>query len=145
MVCSRLLQCMRKFGVALGKDPRQSPCPGGPSPTLDPASSSLNGGAHRWCSGEPCRSRSDLSPLRGHKSFPGGSTSKGPSCQCRRHKRCSFNPWVGKIPRGGYDNPFQYSCLENSVGRGTWQAMVSKVLRRRTQLKQFSTPAHEES
>ena len=21
-----------------------------------------------------------------------------PSCQCRRHKRCEFDPWVGKIP-----------------------------------------------
>ena len=27
--------------------------------------------------------------------FPGG---KEPTCQCRRHKRCQFNPWVGKIP-----------------------------------------------
>ena len=23
---------------------------------------------------------------------------KEPICQCRRHKRCGFNPWVGKIP-----------------------------------------------
>ena len=23
---------------------------------------------------------------------------KGPACQCRRCKRCRFNPWVGKIP-----------------------------------------------
>ena len=23
---------------------------------------------------------------------------KGPACQCRRHKRCRFDPWVGKIP-----------------------------------------------
>ena len=30
--------------------------------------------------------------------FPGGSVSKEPACQCRRCKRCSFDPWVGKIP-----------------------------------------------
>ena len=30
--------------------------------------------------------------------FPGGTSGKEPSCQCRRHKRCRFNPWVGKIP-----------------------------------------------
>ena len=30
--------------------------------------------------------------------FLGGSTDKEPTCQCRRCKRCSFNPWVGKIP-----------------------------------------------
>ena len=29
--------------------------------------------------------------------FPGGASSKEPSCQCRRHKRHGFDPWVGKI------------------------------------------------
>ena len=29
--------------------------------------------------------------------FPGGTTGKEPACQCRRHKRCRFDPWVGKI------------------------------------------------
>ena len=27
-----------------------------------------------------------------------GTRSKEPACQCRRCKRCRFNPWVGKIP-----------------------------------------------
>ena len=30
--------------------------------------------------------------------FPGGASGKEPTCQCRRHKRCWFDPWVGKIP-----------------------------------------------
>ena len=30
--------------------------------------------------------------------FPGGASSQEPACQCRRHKRCRFRPWVGKIP-----------------------------------------------
>ena len=30
--------------------------------------------------------------------FPGGPSGKEPTCQCRRHKRCGFDPWVGKIP-----------------------------------------------
>ena len=30
--------------------------------------------------------------------FPGGASGKESTCQCRRHKRCGFNPWVGKIP-----------------------------------------------
>ena len=30
--------------------------------------------------------------------FPGGPGSKEPVCQCRRHKRHQFNPWVRKIP-----------------------------------------------
>ena len=33
-------------------------------------------------------------PSRG---FPDGSSSKEPACQCKRHKRRGFNPWVGKI------------------------------------------------
>ena len=30
--------------------------------------------------------------------FPGGTSGKEPACQSRRHKRCGFDPWVGKIP-----------------------------------------------
>ena len=29
--------------------------------------------------------------------FPGSTSGKEPACQCRKHKRCGFNPWVGKI------------------------------------------------
>ena len=31
-------------------------------------------------------------------SFPGGASGKEPACQCRRCKRCTFDPWVRKIP-----------------------------------------------
>ena len=30
--------------------------------------------------------------------FPGGARGKEATCQCRRHKRHRFSPWVGKIP-----------------------------------------------
>ena len=30
--------------------------------------------------------------------FPVGTSGKQPACQCRRHKRCRFSPWVGKTP-----------------------------------------------
>ena len=30
--------------------------------------------------------------------FPGGASGKEPACQCRRHKRLQFDPWIGKIP-----------------------------------------------
>ena len=30
--------------------------------------------------------------------FPCGAGGKEPYCRCRRHKRCWFDPWVGKIP-----------------------------------------------
>ena len=31
------------------------------------------------------------------RGFPGGVSGKEPSCQCRRHKRWGFDPWVKKI------------------------------------------------
>ena len=31
------------------------------------------------------------------KHFPGGTSGKEFTCQCRRCKRCGFNSWVGKI------------------------------------------------
>ena len=30
--------------------------------------------------------------------FPGGTSGQDPACQCKRLQRCSFDPWVGKIP-----------------------------------------------
>ena len=32
------------------------------------------------------------------RGFPGGASGKEPACQCRRRKRCQFNPWARKIP-----------------------------------------------
>ena len=44
--------------------------------------------------------------------FPGGTSGKEPTCQCRRHKRCRFDPWVGKIPwrRAWQPTPVFMSC-----------------------------------
>ena len=41
------------------------------------------------------------------KGFPSDTSSKEPPCQCKRHKRCGFDPWVGKIPwrRAWQPNP----------------------------------------
>ena len=48
-------------------------------------------------------------------------------CRCKGHKGCEFDPWVRKLPWGGNDNQLQYSCLENSMGRGTGWATVHGV------------------
>ena len=32
-------------------------------------------------------------------------------------------PGLGRSPRVGNGNPLQYSCLENSIGRGAWRAL----------------------
>ena len=34
----------------------------------------------------------------GGKGFPGGIGGKAPTCQCRRSKRCRFDPWIGEFP-----------------------------------------------
>ena len=39
----------------------------------------------------------------------------------------SLIPGSRRSPRVGDGNPLQYSCLENSMGRGTWQATVPGV------------------
>ena len=36
-------------------------------------------------------------------------------------------PGSGRFPGGGRGNPLQYSCLENSMDRGTWQTIVHGV------------------
>ena len=33
-------------------------------------------------------------------------------------------PVLGRSPKGGHGNSLQYSCLENPMERGTWQATV---------------------
>ena len=44
-------------------------------------------------------------------------------------------PGSRKSPGGGNANPFQYSCVENPVVRGSWQAIVHRVGKSQTQLK----------
>ena len=44
----------------------------------------------------------------------------------------------------GHSNPLQYSCLENPMDRGAWQATVHGVAKSRTGLKQLSTHTHNE-
>ena len=41
----------------------------------------------------------------------------------------------GRSPGGGHGNPLQYSCLENALDRGAWQATVHRVTQSQTQLK----------
>ena len=47
---------------------------------------------------------------------------------CRRHR---FDPWVGRS-HWGNGNPLQYSCLENSVDRGAWEATGHGVAKSQT-------------
>ena len=48
-------------------------------------------------------------------------------------------PGLRRSPGGGHGNPLQYSCLENPMDRGVWQATVRRVAKSQTQLKRLST------
>ena len=63
--------------------------------------------------------------------FPGGASGKESCCQC---KRFEFDPWIGRSHRVGNGNQLQYSCLENSMDRGDWQAIVYRAAKGQTQL-----------
>ena len=41
-------------------------------------------------------------------------------------------PGSGRYPGEGTGNPFQYSCLENPMDRGAWQATVHRVAKSQT-------------
>ena len=47
------------------------------------------------------------------------------------------NPWVGRAPLEGNGDPFQYSCLENSMDRWTWQTAVHGVAKSQTGLSNW--------
>ena len=48
-------------------------------------------------------------------------------------------PGSRRSPGGGHGNPLQYSCLENLMNRGAWQATVHRVAESQTQLERLST------
>ena len=47
--------------------------------------------------------------------------------KCSRHRRLGSIHGSGKCPGERNGNPLQYSCLENSMDRGAWQATVHRV------------------
>ena len=56
--------------------------------------------------------------------FPGGSVVKNLLTSA---EDTGLIPESGKSPGGGNGIPLQYSCLENPMDRGTWQAIVHGV------------------
>jgi len=44
-------------------------------------------------------------------------------------------PGSGRSPGEGNGNPLQYSCLENAMNRGIWEATVHGVTKSHTGLK----------
>ena len=56
--------------------------------------------------------------------LPNGSVGKESACNAGD---LDLNPGMGRSPGEGNGKPLQYSCLENPMDRGAWQATYHEV------------------
>ena len=68
--------------------------------------------------------------------LPHSSVGKESACNAEDLR---LIPGLGRFAREGNINPLQYSCLENSIDRGAWQATVHGVAKN---WKWLSSSAH---
>ena len=68
--------------------------------------------------------------------FPGGSEVKASASNAGD---LGSIPGSGRSPGEGNGNPLQYSCLENPMDRGAWEATVHGVAKSQTRLSDFTT------
>ena len=68
-------------------------------------------------------------------SFPGGLDGKASAYNVGHPGSI---PGSGRSPAEGNGNSLQYSCLENPMDGGTWQATVHGVTKSRTRLSNFT-------
>ena len=67
--------------------------------------------------------------------LPGGSDGKA---SAHNEEAPSSIPGLERSPGEGNGNRLQYFCLENSMDRGAWWAIVHGVAKSRTQLSDFT-------
>ena len=63
-----------------------------------------------------------------------GSVVKNPPAKTGITRDMGSIPGLGRSPGGGNGNILQYSCLENRMERGDWQATVHVVTKNQTRL-----------
>ena len=68
--------------------------------------------------------------------FPGGSEVKASAWNAGDP---GLIPGSGRSPEEGNGTPLQYSCLENPMEGGVWQATVHGVAKSRTRLSDFTS------
>ena len=71
--------------------------------------------------------------------FPGGSDSKASAYSAGE---LGSIPEVRRSPGEGNGNPLQYSCLENPMDGGSWEAVVHGVAESWTRLTDFTFTFH---
>ena len=84
-----------------------------------------------------------ISPIKGNKAngvdsssqgFLGGSDGKESACSAGDP---GLIPGLGRSLGEGNGSLLQYSCLENPMDRGAWQATVHGIINSQTQLSDF--------
>ncbi|KAM9700771.1 centromere protein P isoform 2-T2 [Dama dama] len=76
---------------------------------------------------------------RTFKHFKAPLVMKNPSANAGEVRHTGLIPGLGRSPGGGHTNPLQYSCVENLVDRGAWQATVHGVAKSWTRLSNFTS------
>ena len=64
--------------------------------------------------------------------FPGGAAVKNPPANAGDARVAGSISGSGRSPGTGNGNSLQYSCLENSMGRGGWWATAHGAAKSRT-------------
>ena len=70
--------------------------------------------------------------------FPCDSVVKNPPANAGNSGDAYLIPETGRSPRGGNGNPLQYSCLENLMDGGDWQAIVHGVAKESDTIEQLN-------
>ena len=83
-----------------------------------------------------------LSCSRGKWGFPGGSDGEE---SAHNKEDPDLTPGSGRSPGEGNGNPLQYSRLENSMDRETWQATVHGIAVNQTWLSNYNSYLLEEN
>ena len=94
----------------------------------------LRPGINSWVGKIPLRR--DRPPTPVILGFPRDSEGKEPTCNAGD---------LGSIPGLGISYKVQYSCQENSMERGAWQATVHGITRSWTWLRHFFKAQHSEN
>ena len=77
---------------------------------------------------KPIVSKSEQHMLITHiTEVPGGSVVKNLPANARVAGDVHLVPGLERFPGEGKGNPLHYSCLENSMDRGAWQAIVHGI------------------
>ena len=66
-------------------------------------------------------------PALSKEGFPCGTVVKNPPANAAAARDSGSIPRSRRSPGVGNGHPLQYSCLENSMDRGTWQSTVLGV------------------